>query len=219
MMGIGCTPVVWVEGLIAAGKSTFAREISKRLGFLMLEEPVEQNFYLEPFYKDPKKYAFGFQMLMLHHRFAMKQIAAYEAARGVVKGVVLDRSIAGDRVFAKLHNQTGNIDDLDFRCYEYAYQMMARTILPPTVLIYLNTQPEVAYRRMKARARGAESGVSLDYLVRLKAGYEDLLAEIRRGLVPWGHAVHVESIIWDRDTASEEEWQHVAKTVEELCRR
>ena len=96
---------------------------------------------------------------------------------------------------------------------------MARTILPPTVLIYLNTQPEVAHRRLKERGRGAEANVPLDYLARLKAGYEDLLAEIRRGLVPWGHSVHVESIIWDRDTASEEEWQHIAKTVEDLCRR
>jgi len=212
-------PILWIEGLIASGKSTFASEISNRLGYMMLEEPVEQNFYLEPFYKDPKKYAFGFQIFMLHHRFAAKQIAAYEAARGVAKGVVLDRSIAGDRVFAKLHNQAGNINDLDFRCYEYCYQMMARTILPPTVLVYLNTQPEVAHRRMQERARGAEAGVPLDYLIKLKAGYEELLAEIRRGLVPWGHSVHVESIIWDRDTASEEEWQHIAKTVEDLCRR
>lgn len=206
-------PIVWVEASIAGGKTTFCKEISSRLGYDFLEEPVETNFYLEPFYKDPKAHAFGMQILLLHHRYAMKQTASFSVMLGKSKGVLLDRSIAGDRVFAKLHHKAGNIDDLGWRCYNYAYEVMARTIQPPTMLIYLDVQPETAYARMKQRARGAEVGVSLDYLQALHDGYEELLAEMQRGLVPWSHSIMVHRLIWDRGTTTAEEWDAVAKTV------
>ena len=45
-------PLIWVEGIIGAGKSTFSREIAKRLELRLIEEPVETNPYLEKFYQD-----------------------------------------------------------------------------------------------------------------------------------------------------------------------
>ena len=213
------SPIIWVEGIIASGKTTLAKEVAKRLEFKVLEEPVASNPYLGAFYKDPKKYAFGLQLFMLHHRYAMKQEAAYAASRGAVKGVVLDRCIAGDRAFARHHMKVGNIDPLDFECYEYCYRMMARSINPPTVLIYLNVQPKTAFERMKRRNREEESGVGLDYLSALKEEYEILLSEIRRGQTPWSHNVYVHEFIGDVDTKTDEEWEHVAATVKDICER
>lgn len=218
-MNTGNVPIIWVEGIIASGKTTLAKEISRRLEFALLEEPVDNNPYLAEFYKDPKKYAFGFQMYMLHHRYAMKQEAAFAAARGSVKGVVLDRCIAGDRAFARHHMKTGNIDQLDYKCYEFAYQMMARSILPPTVLIYLNVQAETAYKRLQERGRVEESGVTLQYLKDIKGEYETLLSDIRHGLVPWSHSVHVHEFMGDVDMTTEEQWDHVCATVKDICRR
>jgi deoxyadenosine/deoxycytidine kinase len=212
-------PIIWVEGIIASGKTTLAKLLAERLGFRLLEEPVETNPYLGAFYKEPAKYAFGLQLFMLHTRYAMKQEAAFAAARGAVTGIVLDRSIAGDRVFAKHHMESGNIDPLDFECYEYCYQMMARSILPPTVIIYLNVQPETAYRRMKKRARKEEDEVPLEYLVSLKKGYEGLLSEIRQGLVPWSHSVYVHELLGDIDVITDEEKDHITKTVMDICER
>lgn len=219
-MNRGNVPIVWVEGIIASGKTTLAKQIAERLEFKLLEEPVESNPYLAAFYKDPKKYAFGFQIYMLHHRYAMKQEAAFAAARGAVKGIVLDRSIAGDRVFAAHHAfEAGNIDPLDYECYEYCYQMMARSILPPTVLIYLNVRAETAYARMQKRGRPEESGVTLQYLKDLKRGYEKLLSEIRKGLVPWSHSVYVHEFLGDVDVTTDEEWEHITATVNDICQR
>ena len=211
-------PIIWVEGLIASGKTRFSREIAKRLELKVLEEPVESNFYLDAFYNDPARYAFGMQIYLLHHRYTMKVIAGMEAARGVHRGLILDRSIAGDRVFAKLHWMKGNIDDLDFKCYDYCYQVMARSINPPTVLLYLDVQPETAYRRMQDRNRGAEEGVPLEYLQELKAVYDELLTEIEAGLVPWHHSVKVSRIIWDMDTVTEEQWDAVAASIRDQCK-
>jgi deoxyadenosine/deoxycytidine kinase len=97
-------PLIWVEGIIGVGKSTFSYELAKRLKLRLIEEPVETNPYLEPFYKDPKRYAFGMQVYLLHQRYAMQQLASYEATGvGGYAGAILDRSLSGDRVFAKLH--------------------------------------------------------------------------------------------------------------------
>jgi deoxyadenosine kinase len=213
------SPIIWVEGLIASGKTTFAREVSKRLGFRLLEEPVDGNELLEAFYKEPKRYAFALQLHMMRNRYVMKQEASFAAARGVEKGLILDRCMPGDRVFAKLHWKKGNICPLEFKLYEDWYDTMARSFLPPTALIYLNCQPETAFERMKKRNRGCESGVSLEYLRELKAGYEELLMEIERGLIPWYHSVKTHSIIYDGDIHSEQEWNHIVQTVADLCRR
>lgn len=212
-------PLIWVEGVIGCGKTTFSKEVGKRLGLRIIEEPVEGNPYLEKFYKEPKKYAFGMQVHLLHVRYAMQQLAAYEATGvGGANGSILDRSLSGDRVFAKLHCKAGNIDPLDWDTYELAYSNMARSLLPPTLLIYLDVQPETAFERMKKRNRSAEAGVPLEYLRDLRSGYQELLQEAEQGLMPWAHAVRVSRMVWEPDTVRPEQWDAVAATVKDMSR-
>lgn len=211
--------LIWCEGIIGAGKTTFSREVAKRLNLRLIEEPVETNPYLAPFYKDPKQFAFGMQIFLLHKRYGMQQIASYEATGiGGYNGAILDRSLSGDRVFARLHRDAENISELDWQTYEMAYQMMCRTLLPPTLMVFLDIQPETAYARMCKRNRSAEAGVPLDYLITLRKGYQTLLTEAERGLLPWAHAVRVCRIPWDPDTISPEQWDAVAATVKDACR-
>lgn len=213
-------PLIWVEGIIGAGKTTFAREVGKRLNLRMIEEPVETNPYLERFYKEPKKWATMMQIFLLHKRYGMQQLAAWEATGiGGVDGSILDRSLSGDRVFARLHMECGNIDPLDWETYEMAYNYMARNLLPPTLLVFLDVQPQTAYDRMKKRNRGAEVGVPLEYLTKLRRGYTDLLREAEGGLMPWAHAVRVSRIVWDPDTTSDKQWDAVSQTIADMCRR
>ncbi len=211
-------PLIWVEGIIGAGKTTFSREIAKRLRLRLIEEPVDDNPYLERFYKDQKKWAFGMQMFLLYRRYLIQRLAADEAV-GLTgyEGAILDRSLSGDRVFAKMHMRAGNIEEIDWQTYEMSYDIMCRSLLPPTILVYLSVRPETAYERMRRRNRGAEAGVSLDYLKSLEQGYEELLDEARHGLLPWAHAVHVVPIPWDVDTRTEEEWDAVAATILKTC--
>jgi deoxyadenosine/deoxycytidine kinase len=212
-------PLIWVEGIIGCGKSTFSKEIAKRLKLRLIEEPVETNPYLEEFYKNPKKYAFGMQIFLLHKRYAMQQLASYESTGvGGFDGAILDRSLSGDRVFAKMHYQCGNISELDWNTYEMAHNYMCRSLLPPTILIYLDVQAKTAYDRMKIRARDAESAVPLEYLVSLKEGYNDLLKEAEQCLLPWGHAVKVIRIPWDFAIHNEEEWDSIGETIKDICK-
>lgn len=212
-------PLIWVEGIIGAGKTTFSREVAKRLSLRMIEEPVDDNPYLALFYKDPKKYAFGMQVFLLHRRYLIQRLAADEATGlGGYGGAILDRSLSGDRVFAKLHMQEGNIERIDWETYEMAYDLMCRTLLPPTLMIFLDIQPETAFERMQRRNREAEVGVPLDYLKKLRDGYQELLSEAEHGLLPWAHAVRICRIPWDPDTLNASQWDAVAATVQAACR-
>jgi deoxyadenosine/deoxycytidine kinase len=212
-------PLIWLESIIGGGKTTFARKVGPLLDLRVLEEPVDSNPYLELFYKDPKTHAFAMQIFLLHRRYAMQQLASYECtAASSYKGAILDRSLSGDRVFAKMHRDSGNISQLDFNTYEECYSVMCRSLLPPTLLVYIDVQPETAYERMKKRNRGAEAGVPLDYLVKLREGYCGLISEAERGLLPWAHAVRVVRIPWDPDTLAPEQWASTAQTIKDACR-
>lgn len=206
-------PLLWVEAIIGAGKTTFCREIGKRLSLRVIEEPADDNPYLKKFYDDPKTYAFPMQMYLLERRKLMQQLAAIETTGvGGFKGAILDRSISGDRVFAKLHMQTGNIAEDLWEIYENSYMDECSRLLPPTKLIFLDVQPETAFERMRVRDRAAEAKVPLDYLIALRAGYQELLHEAETGLLPWSHAVKVTRLIWDpiNDMPN---WDRVAATI------
>jgi deoxyadenosine/deoxycytidine kinase len=210
-------PLVVVESPIGSGKTTFCTEIGTRLNMRVLKEPKHERC-LRAFYADPKKYALTLQNIMLHRRYAMHQLASWEATGvGGFSGAILDRSLPGDRVFAKLHRDEGNISELDWECYESAHCTMARQFLPPTLLIYLDVQPEIAFKRMNNRGRDYERGVTLEYLQKLRAGYQELLREAEHGLLPWGHSIRVTRILWNQDTLTSEQWDATAKSVAEMC--
>jgi len=193
-------PVIWVEGPIGSGKTTLAEVLSRELGLRLIQEPVESNPYLALFYQDPKRWAFPMQVELLHRRFAMQKIASYEATgEGGYPGAVLDRGLPGDRVFARLHMLEGNMDELEWQTYERAYDVMACSLVPPSLMIYLDVEPEVALHRVQTRARDAESGMRLEYLEKLQRGYLDLLVEIQSGKHAWSRGMEVMRLAWNTD--------------------
>lgn len=200
MRGLNYGPIIWVEGIIGSGKSTLTEALCNELNLRSIMEPVETNPYLELFYQDPKKYAFPMQIELLHRRYALQQLAAYEAlGEGGYRGAVLDRGLPGDRVFAKLHMLEGNIHDLEWGTYERAYNVMTCSLIPPSLLIFLDTEPEVAHARVKERNRAAEKDLPLDYLVKLRRGYLDLMVEIESGDHAWARGMDVKRVPWNID--------------------
>lgn len=204
-------PVIWVEGLIGAGKSTMAASLAKSLGLRAFHEPVDSNPYLERFYKEPKRWAFPMQMHLMHERHAMQKEAAYASTRGF--GSVLDRGMPGDRVFCKLHMLAGNIDELEWQTYEKAYEVMACSLTAPSLLIFLDVEPDVALERVKVRARGAEVGITLKYLQDLRKGYLDLMCEVESGVHSWSRGMEVKRIAWNSD------WNRLDGLMEMLRKR
>jgi deoxyadenosine/deoxycytidine kinase len=191
--------MIWVEGLIGAGKTTFCHAVVAALPELRaLEEPVADNPYLERFYLTPKRWAFPMQIDLLFRRFAIQKLAAYESiSDSPCQGVLIDRGMPGDRVFAKLHYERGNIDFLEWQTYNRVYKMLACSLLPPSILIYLHVDPRTAMDRIWTRKRKAELALDLDYLKHLQSGYEEMLAELAAGSHPWGRGVEIWKVDWN----------------------
>jgi deoxyadenosine/deoxycytidine kinase len=193
-------PIIWLEGIIAAGKSTLTEQLSQALDLRPIKEPVESNPYLERFYKEPGRWAFPMQIELLHRRFSMQKLAAYEAtSAGGFKGAILDRGMPGDRVFAHMHMLAGNMDELEWQTYERCYDIMTCSLIPPSLLIFLDVEPEVAWERLKARGRKAEDGVPLQYLKDLRRGYLDLMVQIESGGHAWSRGMEVMRLPWNVD--------------------
>ena len=155
-------PIILVEGTIGVGKTTIAKKIAQILNLRPLLEPVDTNPYLERFYKDMKRWAFPMQMELLLRRYSMHKLASFEAISGSqFNGVVLDRGLPGDRVFAKLAYLNGNIHPLEWNTYERAYEMFSTEVRPPNLLIFLDIDPRFAKERLEGRDRKAEDGIPI----------------------------------------------------------
>lgn len=214
--------IIVIEGVIGAGKSTMARMLGEQLGAPVIREPVDDNDgLLARFYADPGRWAFEFQMRMLVKRHAAQQEAAWRAVNGE-RAVILDRSMVGDRVFAELHRDAGNISADGWATYVQLFEMLNAMWLPPTLLIHLDVRLDRCLERIAQRGRTAEQqvitggkvthasiagggmsigmsdvqrrGVSLAYLEDLDQRYHALLNQIVDGRHPWSRHVKVHSI-------------------------
>jgi deoxyadenosine/deoxycytidine kinase len=192
--------MIWVEGLIGAGKTTFCHKVAKAIPEIrVLEEPVQTNPYLERFYLSPKRWAFPMQIDLLFRRFVIQKLAAYEALNGEpYRAVLIDRGMPGDRVFAQLHYARGNMDFLEWQTYGRVYKMLACSLLPPSILIYLHVDPKRAMDRIWERKREAELALDLEYLIQLQNGYEQMLSELAAGNHPWGRQVEIWKVDWNQ---------------------
>ena len=193
-------PIIWIEGIIGVGKSTITEALANRLGLRPIYEPVDSNPYLEMFYKEPKRWAFPMQIELLHRRYAMQKLAAFEATTaGGFKGAILDRGMPGDRVFAHLHMLAGNMAEVEWQTYERCYDIMVCSLIPPSLLIFLDVEPEIAHERVMKRARSAEEGLPLSYLKDLRKGYLDLMVQIEAGQHAWSKGMEVMRLAWNVD--------------------
>lgn len=193
-------PLIWVEGLIGSGKSTLSETMGQKFNLRVMREPVDTNPYLDDFYKDPAKHAFAMQIHLLGVREGMQSLASHEVLFGdKYQGVVLDRALPGDFCFCRLQTKYGNISHLNYQTYQMLYRRHTNGLKPPTVMIFLDVEPEVALRRVRERARGAEVNLTLQYLQDLRDQYLDLLVELQNGEHDWCGKVEIKHLAWNAD--------------------
>lgn len=203
----------FVESIIGGGKTTFCNNVGPKLNFRVFEEPLDHRL-LARFYGDKKKYAFHFQIHVLQKRIGIQMLAACEALYSdKFAGALVDRSIFGDVPFARMHSEAGNIEELDWITYQLGHLNMKFMIWPPTVLIYLAVEPQIALERIRKRNREYERDINLDYLTELRKYYDAMVEEAQSGKWPWGHAVKVHYVDWNPATVDEPAWEAVAASL------
>lgn len=158
--------LIIVEGVVGVGKTTLM-ELLVNEGFTPFREPVVDNPILDKFYYDRKRYAFPLQVFFLNKRFEhIKEATEAENA-------VMDRSIYGDAIFAKMLNQSGEMTDEEYSIYIDLLENMLEHVQRPKLIIYLEASTDEAMHRIQIRGRDYEQEVERDYWERLNEEYRE----------------------------------------------
>ena len=158
-----------LSGNIGAGKSTLVQLLAEKLDFVPYFEPVAENPFLADFYADMGRWAFHSQMFFLASRAKSHRELAHDS-----RSVVQDRSLYEDaEVFARNLREQRAMSDREWITYLEMYHTLSSVLPPPDLVIYIRAAVPTLKKRIAARAREIESGISDEYLGGLNRLYEE----------------------------------------------
>lgn len=188
--------VIAIEGLIGVGKTTAGtlfierRNESSRCAFF--EEKVNEEL-LQLFLSDMTKYAFAFQLSMLESRInVQKEAKAFAKTGGTA---IIDRSTIGDRAFARLHYEKGNISPQEWDVYNSIFSSALEH--SPDKIVFFDCHPQVSLDRIRKRDRAGETrDYTYEYLEQLSKCYESSLRET--------YMIPIVRLEWNKDRTTKE---------------
>jgi len=168
-----------VAGNIGAGKSALTKQLSEYFGWEPYYESVDNNPYLDDFYKDMRRWSFNLQVYFLSNRFKYHK-KMVESSHPVIQ----DRSIYEDaEIFARNLYEIGMMDERDYRNYVELFSIMTEYLKPPTLLIYLRASVDTLLEQIARRGRSFEQGIRREYLEQLNRHYESWIQRYSLGPV------------------------------------
>jgi deoxyguanosine kinase len=155
-----------IEGPIGVGKTALAERLAARLDATAVLEDTE-NPFLADFHADRPGAALQAQLFFLlsRHRQQMTLRQADLFSQTTISDYLFDK----DKIFAYL-----NLDDNELFIYQRLYELLARDVSPPDLVLYLQAPTEVLLQRLRARAADPESATfdpDPDYLRELNEAY------------------------------------------------
>ena len=164
-----------IAGNIGVGKTQLTNRLSAELGWLAYYEPVIQNPYLDPFYRDMSRWSFHLQIYFLSERFK----AQVEIGKGSLPSIQ-DRTIYEDaEIFARTLREQGSMTDVDYQNYVELFGVLTSFLRKPDLIIYLRAEPETLMERIAQRGRESERSIGIDYIRRLNHAYDDWMQRAR----------------------------------------
>jgi deoxyadenosine/deoxycytidine kinase len=132
-----------VEGPIGAGKTTLAERLGIRFDATLVLEDTD-NPFLADFYADRPGAALQAQLFYLINRH--RQQTALRQADLFSQLMIADYLFDKDKIFAYL-----NLDDNELFIYQRIYDLLARDVPPPDLVVYLQSPTDVLLRRIRGR--------------------------------------------------------------------
>jgi deoxyguanosine kinase len=155
-----------IEGPVGLGKSGLADRLGARLDATVVLDDAE-NPFLADFYAGRQGAAFQSQLFysLARHRQQMELRQGDLFNQVIVADYIFDR----DRIYAHL-----NLDDNELFIYQRLYDLLARDLPQPDLVVYLQSPTDVLRRRVRGRARNDDDDPPLPsdaYLSELNEAY------------------------------------------------
>ena len=155
---------VVIDGNIGSGKTTQLGLLENK-GCRVRREPIEQ-WPLEEFYKDPKRWAFYFHMVIL-------QTLRPEDTNELV---IYERSLMSSRwVFWPVLLKKEIVTPEEDRTYSTFYEEYAWY---PDLYIFLSKNSDTAWTHIQGRHQAGDSGVTREYWKELDTEYRKLIRNV-----------------------------------------
>jgi deoxyguanosine kinase len=152
-----------VEGPIRVGKSSLAKVLADRLHARRIFD-CEDNPFLAEFYGEKPGSAFRAQMYFLMERYRQLSELRLDEDPSMV---VCDFLFEKDKIFAYI-----NLNNEELKLYERYFDMLARSLPVPDLVIYLQAKPEILRKRVSKRGDPAEKQISPEYVEAVSQAYE-----------------------------------------------
>lgn len=163
-----------IEGNIGAGKTSLATKLAEKHNARLVLEEFAENPFLEPFYKQPERYAFPVELSFLAERFS--QLKEELSNRDLFQSqVISDYFINKSYIFAKANL---NNDELDL--FMQVFRIIESNLPKPELLAYLYLPVEQLQANIRKRGRTYEQEISNDYLLNIEKSYFTFMRQHRK---------------------------------------
>jgi deoxyguanosine kinase len=138
-----------IEGPIGVGKTRLAERLATKLEATTVLEDSE-NPFLADFYADRPGSALQAQLFYLLNRH--RQLTSKRQADLFLQTTICDYVFDKDKIFAYL-----NLDDNELFIYQRLFDLLARDVPAPDLVVYLQAPTELLMERLRRRARDREA--------------------------------------------------------------
>ena len=156
-----------IEGPIGVGKTRLAERLAPKLEATTILEDTE-NPFLGDFYADRPGAALQAQLFYLLNRH--RQLTGKRQADLFLQTTIYDYVFDKDKIFAYL-----NLDDNELFIYQRLFDLLARDVPPPDLVVYLQAPTELLMERLRKREKDPESEIPLpaeEYVRELNEAYQ-----------------------------------------------
>ncbi|MGE0461059.1 MAG: deoxynucleoside kinase [Vicinamibacterales bacterium] len=156
-----------VEGPIGVGKTVLTERLASRLDATTIVEDTD-NPFLADFYNDRPGAALQAQLFYLLNRH--RQLSGLRQADLFLQATICDYVFDKDKIFAYL-----NLDDNELFIYQRLYDLLARDVPSPDLVVYLQAPTDILVERLQNKPRDPETDMPRpgeDYVREVNEAYQ-----------------------------------------------
>ena len=192
-----------IEGPIGVGKTALARRLADSMSAHLVLEEVEENPFLERFYRDGRSAALPAQMFFLFAR--ARQIEDLRQSDLFTNVQISDYLFTRDRLFAEL-----NLDAEELKLYDQIVDNLGVEAPVPDLVIYLQASVDAIMSRLARRNSHFDRYVDRNYVEKLTDAYARFFHAYDEGPLLIVNASQIDPV--NNDADYEQLFQQIERT-------